>query len=122
MSGMKETLRRLKRNESVLIFPEGHRTRDGEIQPLKPGFVALAKRVESPLLPIGLDGTFECWPPGQRFPKPGFVHVVFGPPIQHDEIKDLDDQQITQLLQDRIRVCFEEARYRVSESKYDRIP
>ena len=38
LSGLKETLRRLKQDELVLIFPEGTRTRDGEISPLKPGF------------------------------------------------------------------------------------
>src|SRR5262249_14976904 len=41
LGGLKETLKRLKREEMVLIFPEGTRTRDGEISPLKPGFCAL---------------------------------------------------------------------------------
>ena len=66
VSGMKETLRRLKRNESILIFPEGTRSRDGEMVPLKPGFVALAKRVKLPMVPIGIDGTFTSWPPGKK--------------------------------------------------------
>src|SRR5262245_28081751 len=37
MAGLKETLRRLKREEMVLIFPEGTRTRDGSVATLKPG-------------------------------------------------------------------------------------
>ncbi len=113
VAGMKETLRRLRRNESVLLFPEGSRTRDGELQPLMSGFVALAKRVDLPLLPVGMDGPFECWPPGANFPRMGFIHVVFGPPIQPRELKGLDDEQIIQLLQARINTCFEEARRRV---------
>lgn len=116
VSGMKETLRRLRRNESVLIFPEGSRTSDGQLQPFMSGFVALAKRVDLPMLPVGIDGPFECWPAGSKFPKMGFIHVVFGPPIQPHEIGGLDDQQITQLLQERIRACFEEARRRVKGS------
>ena len=38
ISGIKETLRRLKRGEMVLIFPEGTRTLDGQVGSLKPGF------------------------------------------------------------------------------------
>ena len=44
LSGLKETLRRLKRGELVLIFPEGTRTTDGEVAPLKPGFISVARR------------------------------------------------------------------------------
>ncbi|MCP4095336.1 MAG: 1-acyl-sn-glycerol-3-phosphate acyltransferase, partial [Planctomycetaceae bacterium] len=40
IGGMKETLRRLKRGESVVIFPEGTRTIDGELLPLMLGFCA----------------------------------------------------------------------------------
>ena len=38
ISGLKETLRRLKHGQVVVLFPEGTRTRDGEVQPIKPGF------------------------------------------------------------------------------------
>ena len=40
LGGLKETLKRLKRGEMVLLFPEGTRTPDGEVHPLKPGFCA----------------------------------------------------------------------------------
>ncbi len=48
LSGIKETLKRLKRGEMVLIFPEGTRTLDGQVGPLKPGFCAWRAAVESP--------------------------------------------------------------------------
>ena len=38
IGGIKETLRRLKRGEMVVVFPEGTRSPDGELQSLKPGF------------------------------------------------------------------------------------
>ena len=44
LGGFKNSLRRLKRGEMVVIFPEGTRSPDGNVGPLKPGFVALARR------------------------------------------------------------------------------
>ena len=51
LGGIKEALRRLKRGEMVLIFPEGTRTRDGEIAPFRPGFTALAVSSQGPSCP-----------------------------------------------------------------------
>src|SRR5690606_31019997 len=69
IAGLKETMRRLKREEMVLIFPEGTRTRDGEIAPLRPGFYTLAKRCPVALLPVAVDGAFQSWPRGQKLPR-----------------------------------------------------
>src|SRR5439155_22007917 len=43
LAGLKETLRRLKAGELVLIFPEGTLTHDGEVGPLKPGLLSGAR-------------------------------------------------------------------------------
>src|SRR6476646_233147 len=50
LSGLKETLKRLRAGELVLIFPEGTRTHDGELLPLKPGFCSVARRSRVPLI------------------------------------------------------------------------
>ncbi|MEE2826786.1 MAG: lysophospholipid acyltransferase family protein [Planctomycetota bacterium] len=110
IGGMKETLRRLKKKEPVLIFPEGERSWDGEILPLMKGFTALVKRVPVTLVPIGLDGPFDAWPRGARFPRPGQIQVVIGQPIQTNEIDGLSDEQISELLFERIQQCLREAR------------
>ena len=46
----------------VVIFPEGTRSGDGEVAPLKAGFAALAKRSGVPLVPVGIEGAFAAWP------------------------------------------------------------
>ena len=52
-SGMKETLKRLRAGGIVALFPEGTRSPDGELGPLKPGIAVLASRVGVPVVPAG---------------------------------------------------------------------
>ncbi len=105
LGGLKETLRRLKRGEMVLIFPEGTRTPDGQVHRFKPGFCAIARRAGVPLLPVGIDGAFESWPRTRNFPLPAVVHLQFGPPITPQQIAQLDDEQLVAEIEDRVRCC-----------------
>ena len=110
LSGLKETLRRLKRGELVLIFPEGTRSRDGEVSSLKLGFVALARRGRTPLLPVAVDGAYDAWPRHATLPRRATVCVVFGEAISLEMIKSMNDQQLIEELERRIRSCHEQAR------------
>jgi 1-acyl-sn-glycerol-3-phosphate acyltransferase len=110
MAGLKETLRRLKRGEIVVIYPEGTRTPDGKVQSLKPGFAALARRSGVPLLPAAIVGAFECWPRTQRLPSPGQIRVHYGQPITPEEIATYDDRQLVAEVQRRIAQCDAAAR------------
>jgi 1-acyl-sn-glycerol-3-phosphate acyltransferase len=105
MAGLKETLRRLKRDEIVLIFPEGTRTRDGRVAPLKPGFSVLVKRSGVPLLPVAIEGAFQAWPRWQKFPHLGVIEVQFGRPITAEEAARYDDRELVSLVQERIEEC-----------------
>ncbi len=106
LGGLKETLRRLKREEMVLIFPEGTRTRDGAVGTIKPGFIPLARRSGVPLLPVGLDGAYQAWPRTRRFPRTGRVALCIGRPILPEEMAALDDAQLLELVRERIGQAF----------------
>jgi 1-acyl-sn-glycerol-3-phosphate acyltransferase len=110
LSGLKETLRRLKRGEIVLIFPEGTRTRDGEVGKLKPGFCALARRANVPLVPVGIDGSYDSWSRTRPLPVPAAIHIQFGQPLMPAEIARLDDDALVAEMARRIRACHAEAR------------
>jgi 1-acyl-sn-glycerol-3-phosphate acyltransferase len=115
LSGIKETLRRLKAGELVLIFPEGTRTRDGEMGLLKPGFISLARRGGVPLIPVGFDGAYQAWPRTARFPRFGRIAVVIGEPISPEQIAAASDEELLVELELRIRKCHTEARGQRSE-------
>jgi 1-acyl-sn-glycerol-3-phosphate acyltransferase len=110
LAGLKETLRRLKAGELVLIFPEGTRTRDGNVAPLKPGLIAVARRSGVPLIPVGIDGAYQAWPRTARFPRLGRVAIVIGEPIAASQVQDLSDDALLALLQGRIADCHARAR------------
>lgn len=110
LAGLKETLRRLKQDELVLIFPEGTRTRNGDLQPLKPGFCAVARRSKRPLIPVGFDGAYQAWPRSSPLPRLSTLAVVIGEPISPELVVTLSDSELIAELQSRIQSCFDQAR------------
>ena len=110
LAGLKETLKRLKRDEMVLIFPEGTRSEDGEVAALKPGFCALAKRAKAPLLPVAIDGAWHSWPKHELLPRRTVIHVQFGRPIRPEEITAFTDRELVEEVERRIRQCHKQAR------------
>jgi len=71
----------LAKGWSVIVFPEGTRSRSGELGPFKPGVGLIAKRSGRPVLPVRIIGTHAILPPGARRPHRGQVEVRFGTPI-----------------------------------------
>jgi len=106
LEGFKQTLKRLKQDDAVLIFPEGQRSWDGEICPLMPGFLGLVRRSKAVLQPVGIAGMHEAWARGTALPKPGRVFVEFGDVIPRDEIERLNDEELLALVDRRIRECY----------------
>jgi 1-acyl-sn-glycerol-3-phosphate acyltransferase len=88
--GIQAVLNALGQGQAVLVFPEGERTHDGEFQPLKPGISLLIKRVQCPIVPVGIAGAYAAWnrhaklpTPSPLFLNPGAstIAVVVGQPI-----------------------------------------
>lgn len=110
LAGLKETLRRLKAGEMVLIFPEGTRTTDGELQELKPGFCAVARRGNAALVPVAIDGAWQAWPRTNKLPRPGVIRICFAPAITPAEIATLDDPTLLAEIHHRLTTTLTQAR------------
>jgi len=109
IAGIKESLRRLKRGEMLLIFPEGTRTPDGRVKQFRPGFTSLVVRSRAAILPVAIAGAFQCWPKSRTFPRPGKIHVHYGRPILPQEYEGLSEQELVNLVENRVRQCHAEA-------------
>jgi 1-acyl-sn-glycerol-3-phosphate acyltransferase len=67
---------------SVLVFPEGTRSRTGTMAPFHPGIGLIAARSGRQVLPVRILGIHQVLPPGARLPRRSPVEVRFGAPIQ----------------------------------------
>lgn len=96
----------MDRGYSVLVFPEGARTTDGEMQPFLAGIGLLAAGLGAPVVPARIEGLHELkqkrfggihWP----FTRPGQVSVTFGSPLRPSHSDS--PQELTRELERRLR-------------------
>ena len=80
-------MRLYQEGSDVLIFPEGGRSLDGNLQPLEGGVAVIAAHERAPILPVFIRGSFKAMPPGARFVRPSKISIVFGKPLRFpDEV------------------------------------
>lgn len=121
IGGLKETLRRLKRGEIVLIFPEGTRSKDGKMGRLRPGFTTLARRGKVPIVPVGFNGAYDAWPRSRPLPGWSRICVCVGEPIMPEDFADMDDDELLAEVEKRVRACFTRAKRITDDSREDSI-
>ena len=59
----------LKKGKNIIIFPEGTRTKDGNLGRFKKFFAILSKELNVPVVPVIIQGAFEALPTGRRLPR-----------------------------------------------------
>jgi 1-acyl-sn-glycerol-3-phosphate acyltransferase len=94
--------RRIRGGDSVLIFPEGTRTRDGQLGAFKKGGFHLAMEAGVPIVPIALRGTRALMPRGSLRVKSGEVSVIIGKPIPTSGLTVEDRPALIQRVRDAI--------------------
>ena len=78
---VQEAARRIRSGQSVVIFPEGTRTRDGHLLPFKKGGFHLAMDSGVDIVPVAIKGSREIMPRGAALIRAGTVTVEVGEPI-----------------------------------------
>ena len=76
---------KLKDGMSMVIFPEGTRSKTGVMGSFKRGAFMLAAEFRLPVVPLSIDGAYNVMPRSTYFPKPGTIRLVIHPPIHPGE-------------------------------------
>ena len=100
--GIRTVVEQLNLGKAVLVFPEGTRTPDGLMQPLRPGIHLLIKRAQAAIVPVGIAGAYDAWPIWRRYPIPaplflppgkGTIAVAVGRPMDSSQFASLDREE-----------------------------
>lgn len=84
-SALKALIRILRRGDGTLVFPEGERTPDGNLQPALPGIGLVIAKTLAPVVPMRIFGAREAWPRDGKLHLFRPITVVVGNPIQFTE-------------------------------------
>lgn len=84
MESLEIAKKKIEKGVSVLLFAEGTRSLDGNIQPFKRGAFTLATRSGKKIIPLTIKGTFEILPKKKFRIRPGEVRLIIDPPIEHN--------------------------------------
>ena len=102
-------------NNGLLIFPEGTRSLDGNLQPFKPGVLSLLIYGPNvPIIPAYIEGTYHAMPKGQNLPKRHPVRIIFGEPLTFPR-ESWSSQDGTPIDPDRYQEFLDLAQDRVAE-------
>ena len=103
IAAMRKIIAVLKQDRMACLFPEGTRSNDGRLNEVKAGFSLLSRRGKAIVVPVVIEGAFQCWPRGRKLPKPGRISLKYGKGFTPEEIKELGDEEFCKAFNTRFQ-------------------
>ena len=97
-----EAAQKITAGTSVIIFPEGTRTKNGIMQDFKAGAMVLAIKSGVDIVPVAIKGTYEVLPKGKLLINPGNVTICVGNPIATKNRTSKDKHALAKVLQEEV--------------------
>ena len=85
-SALKALIRILSSGECALVFPEGTRTPDGNLQPAQPGLGLVIAKTRAPVVPMRIFGAYDAWPIHGKIRLGPKITIVVGEPIYFSDV------------------------------------
>jgi len=103
-TALKALIRVIRQGGGTLLFPEGTRTRTGELQPAQPGLGFVVAKTLAPVVPMRIFGAFEALPPSGKEFHASPITIVIGEPIYFTEadLEGGEGAELYQRISDRV--------------------
>lgn len=103
MNALREVIKKVREGNAVVLFPEGTRSKDGNLQPARAGIGLIISRTLAPVLPMRIFGAHEAFPKGSRGLRLTEITVVIGEPLHFtpEEVRPAS-RETYQRLSDRV--------------------
>ncbi len=111
MSALREVIKKVREGNGIVLFPEGTRSRDGNLQAARAGIGLIIAKTRAPVLPMRIFGAYEALPKGSKRLHFTQVTVVIGNPIHFtpEEVEPAS-RETYQRLSDRVMAAISELR------------
>lgn len=101
--------RLLEDGASMASYPEGTRSRTGELLPFKTGSFVAAIKAGVPVVPVSISGSERVLPPDGFSPRPGLIRVAIGEPIPTAGLSLEDRRKLADEARAQVEAMLEEA-------------
>ncbi len=98
---------KLKNENSIIVFPEGSRTKTGELGKFKKMPFHLAQEAKVAIIPVGASGVFSLNHKGTFLMKPGMIKLKLGKPIPVETVTSLSSKELMEKTRERIQSLIE---------------
>jgi 1-acyl-sn-glycerol-3-phosphate acyltransferase len=98
---------------SIIILPEGHRTRDGEMRPFMRGPFLLAQKTKADIIPVAIIGAYEIKSVNHWLIRPGTLQLVFGETITNEKTKHLSSKELRDLVKEKIQALIDDSKHAI---------
>ena len=103
MSALREVIKKIKEGNAVVLFPEGTRSPDGNLQKARAGIGLVIAKTGAPVMPMRIFGAYESFPKNAKGLRSSQIIVVLGEPIHftREEVEN-PSRENYQLLSNRV--------------------
>jgi 1-acyl-sn-glycerol-3-phosphate acyltransferase len=102
IESVEQATRSLQAGHNFLVFPEGTRSPDGRLQPLKKGVFVMAIKAQATIVPISVSGSRRIMPKGKLLISPGLVRITIHDPVPTEGCTLEDREQIMERVRQAI--------------------
>ncbi len=96
-----------EKGRSIMVFPEGTRTKNGKIQPFKKLPFLMAQRAEAPIVPIGISGMWTLHPNNRLLFQPTVLKVKFGKVLTTEQLKKHNANELNEMAYQKVKHLIE---------------